>query len=156
MTMLSGIARDKTAMAETVENNIRKVIIDEQPTNPKYYDKMSDLLDALIRERRAQALDYQQYLARIVDLAKQVQNPTAQATYPSSLNTRAKQSLYDNLGNDEQLALAMDADIQRTKKDGWRGNLIKEREILAAIRRHVQDSARVDAIFELVKNQNEY
>ena len=39
-------------MAETIENNVRKLIIDEQPINPKYYEKMSELLDALIRQRK--------------------------------------------------------------------------------------------------------
>lgn len=32
------------AVAETIENNLRKVIIDEQPVNPRYYEKMSALL----------------------------------------------------------------------------------------------------------------
>ncbi len=36
------------AMAETIENNLRRVIIDERPTNPMYYEKMS----ALLRKRR--------------------------------------------------------------------------------------------------------
>ena len=39
--------KNKGAVAETIENNLRKVIIDEQPTNPKYYEKMSVLLDEL-------------------------------------------------------------------------------------------------------------
>ena len=43
-----GISNHKAAMAETIENNLRKVIIDERPTNPTYYDKMSELLDSLI------------------------------------------------------------------------------------------------------------
>jgi type I restriction enzyme R subunit len=42
------------------------------------------------------------------------------------------------------------------KKDGWRGNIIKEREVKYAIRKHVDDDTEVDRIFELVKNQNEY
>jgi type I restriction enzyme R subunit len=46
-------------MAETIENNMRKVIIDEQPINPKYYEKMSELLDALIEQRRKEALTYE-------------------------------------------------------------------------------------------------
>src|SRR5207245_8017973 len=33
-----GIANNKAAMAETIENNLRKVIIDERPTNPTYYE----------------------------------------------------------------------------------------------------------------------
>ena len=47
-----GIRKNQEAVAETIENNVRKLIIDEQPINPKYYEKMSELLDALIEQRR--------------------------------------------------------------------------------------------------------
>lgn len=59
-------------MAETITNNMRKVIIDERAMNPKYYDRMSELLDAIIEERRQQAIDYQEYLAKLLDAAKQL------------------------------------------------------------------------------------
>jgi type I restriction enzyme R subunit len=48
----AGIKNDPQAVAEKIANNIRKVIIDERALNPKYYEKMSELLDALIEERR--------------------------------------------------------------------------------------------------------
>ena len=34
---------NKEAVAETIENNVRMVIIDKHPINPKYYDRMSAL-----------------------------------------------------------------------------------------------------------------
>ncbi len=151
-----GIANNKAAMAETIENNLRKLIIEERPTNPTYYDKMSELLDSLIQQRQQQAEEYEQYLASIVELAKQVQNPTALAAYPKLLNTRARRALYDNLGKNEQLAIALDAKIQQTKKDGWRGNRIKEREVRYAILEVLKDEALTNEILELVKNQDEY
>ena len=101
-----GITNNKAAMAETIENNLRKVIVEERPTNPTYYDKMSELLDSLIQQRQQQAEEYEQYLASIVELAKQVQNPTSMAAYPNLLNTRARRALYDNLGKNEQLAIS--------------------------------------------------
>jgi type I restriction enzyme R subunit len=151
-----GISDNKAAMAETIENNLRKVIIDERPTNPTYYDKMSELLDTLIQQRQHQAQEYEQYLARIIELAKQVQNPTSGIAYPKLLNTRAKRALYNNLGNNEQLAITLDATIQHTKKDGWRGNKIKEREVRYAILNVLQDETLTNQILELVKNQDEY
>jgi type I restriction enzyme R subunit len=151
-----GIVNSKEAMAETIENNLRRVIIDERPTNPTYYEKMSELLDTLIQERQNQAQEYEQYLARIIELATQVQNPTSGIAYPKLLNTRARRALYDNLGKDEQLAITLDAAIQRTKKDGWRGNRIKEREVRYAILKVLQEETLVNQIFELVKNQDEY
>ncbi len=150
-----GIVKSKEAMAETIENNLRRLIIEEMPINPNYYEKMSELLDTLIEERQSRAHEYEQYLARIIELANQVQNPTSVA-YPKLLNTRARRALYDNLGKDEQLAITLDAAIQRTKKDGWRGNKIKEREVRYAIQRILQDEALTNQILEIVKKQDEY
>lgn len=64
--------------------------------------------------------------------------------------------MYDNLNKDEALALAVDAEIRKTKRDGWRGNRIKEREVQNAIKKHISDPDKVAEIFEIVKNQNEY
>ena len=85
-----------------------------------------------------------------------MQNPTALAAYPKLLNTRARRALYDNLGKDEQLAITLDAKIQQTKKDGWRGNRIKEREVRYAILDILKDETLTNEILELVKNQDEY
>ena len=151
-----GISGSPAAMAETIENNLRRVIIDEQPINPKYYERMSDLLDSLIQERRTQTADYEQYLKRLVDLAKQVSNPSGGVTYSMRLNTNARRALYDNLGQNESLALALDGAILAIRKDDWRGNIIKEREVRYAIRDIISDEAEVERIFELVRNQREY
>jgi type I restriction enzyme R subunit len=150
-----GIRKNKEAVAETIENNLRKVIIDEQPINPKYYEKMSELLEGLIVQRRKASLDYEKYLAELVALAKQVQNPSG-TKYPKSLNTRAKQALYDNLGNDESLALAVDYAVVSSKKDDWRGHKVKEKEVRYAVNHVLNDDQLTDSIFELVKNQNDY
>jgi type I restriction enzyme, R subunit len=101
-----GIRESREAVAETIENNVRKLIIDETPINPKYYERMSALLDALIAQRKSDKFDYEKYLADIVALAKKAQNPTEGATYPASLNSPAKRALYDNLAKNEKLALA--------------------------------------------------
>lgn len=151
-----GIRESKEAVAETIENNVRKLIIDETPINPKYYEMMSELLDALIEQRKQQAIDYGKYLAEIVALTKKAKNPAVGATYPAAMNTAAKRALYDNLGKDEALATAIDVEIRKTKKDDWRGNKFKEKEVRNAIRVHLSDPAQVDLIFDLVRNQHEY
>ena len=117
---------------------------------------MSELLDSLIHERKAQAVEYEKYLLRLVELTKQVKNPTSGTTYPKALTTAARRALYDNLGKSEELALALDAEILATRKDDWRGHVIKEREIRYIIRKYVPDEAEAERIFELVKNQREY
>ena len=150
------IRDNKQTVAETIENNLRKVIIDESPINPKYYENMSDLLDELIQARKAQALAYEQYLAQIVELSKQVANPEQSQRYPQSLNSPALRALYDNLGENEELALSLDYHIRSTKRDGWRGHRIKERQVRYAIRQDLPDAEEAERIFELVKKQDEY
>jgi type I restriction enzyme R subunit len=84
-----GIRQNREAVAETIENNVRRLIIDEQPINPKYYERMSQLLDALIKERKQEALEYQKYLEKIVALTKQAVNPGTGMAYPKALDTSA-------------------------------------------------------------------
>jgi type I restriction enzyme R subunit len=129
-----GIRKNKEAVAEAIENNVRKLIIDEQPINPKYYEKMSALLDALIEQRRKEALDYQEYLRRIVELARQVMRPESSGAYPATMNTPGKRALYDNLDKDEALALAIDAAVRASRQDDWRSNQFKVRRVRNAIR----------------------
>ncbi|MEY0217336.1 type I restriction endonuclease subunit R, partial [Providencia rettgeri] len=62
------IRKNQEAMAETIENNVRKIIVDENPVNPKYYEQMSVLLNELIELRRQKAIEYQDYLEKIREL----------------------------------------------------------------------------------------
>ena len=149
------IRKNEEAVAEVIENNVRKLIIDETPINPKYYEKMSVLLDSLIRQRKQQVIEYKQYLDQIVELTKRVKHPEQSGEYPSSMNTSAKRALYDNLGGDEDLVENLDQEIINTRRDAWRGNRIKEREIRIAISKHVAED-QVEYVFNLVKNQSEY
>lgn len=43
-------------VAENIENNIRRKIIEKTPVNPKYYQKMSELFQTLINERKKKLL----------------------------------------------------------------------------------------------------
>lgn len=151
-----GIKKNKEAAAETIENNVRRLIIDETPTNPKYYEKMSILLDELIKQRKEQVSNYEEYLKKIVELTKKVKNPSYSNNYPKSINSSAKRALYDNLDQNEELSLAIDKEIRYSKPYGWRGNKIKERKVKYAIRRHIDDEEKLEEIFEIVKNQGEY
>jgi type I restriction enzyme R subunit len=133
-----GLRQNQEAVAETIENNVRRLIIDEQPINPKYYERMSQLLDALIAQRRQAALDYQKYLQQIVELTKKIKNPTEGSAYPASLNTSAKRAFYDNFGRNEKLALAIDSAILASRQDDWRGNIFKVRRVRNAIKAAIE------------------
>jgi type I restriction enzyme R subunit len=152
----AGISADEGAAAATIENNVRKVIIDQQPVNPKYYEKMSELLDALIEKRRQAAIEYAEYLAEIVKLTRKVVNPSVGETYPTSVNTPAKRALYDNLGKNETLALAVDSRVRQSRQDDWRSNIFKVRKVRLAIKEVLGEDGLVDQVLELVKNQGEY
>ena len=173
-----GIRGNPKAVAETIENNIRRLIVDKTAINPRYYEKMSELLDNLILQRKRKAADYKVHLARIVELAKKVSDPDAQSSYPSSIRGTTLRSLYDNLENArvsaawersmwrddesgkdvrELAALAVDRAVRRVKKADWRGNRIKEREIRNAIKSELGgDEELADKIFGIVKAQSDY
>ena len=168
------------AVSSTIENNVRRLIIDETPVNPKYYEKMSRLLDNLIHQRKQEALEYKEYLASMVELAQKVHSPETDASesYPSTINTTALRSLYDNLVDVEGLsvkqqssdfpvesdedvseatALAIDNAIRHSKKDAWRGHTIKEREVRNAIKSKLDGNEElVNAILKIAKHQDEY
>jgi len=150
------IKKNQQAVAETIENNLRKVIIDEQPTNPKYFEEMSTLLDELIKERKAQTQAYEEYLKKIVALTNKVKVPSSSSHYPSSLNSNGKRALFDNLGKDEKLALDLDEEIRDKAKDNWRGNIIKKKRVKKAIKKYVKDADQANRIYEIVEKHQEY
>jgi type I restriction enzyme R subunit len=154
------IQRNKEAMAETIENNLRKVIIEESPTNPIYYEKMSVLLDELIKLRNEEAERYEEYLKKIVELAVKIKKPESSNEYPTSINTQAKRALYDNLDKDEPLTIVMDSAVIYGKYDNWEGNFAKERHLKNKIVKPVLEEYNkaevLDPIFEIIKEQREY
>ncbi len=153
----SGIQGSQGAVAETIENNVRKLIIDETPINPKYYETMSLLLDALIAQRKSDALSYKEYLAQVVELTKQVKNSAPAAAYPAELDSPAKRALYDNLDRNAALALAVNTNVVRERQDDWRSSPVKTRKVKYAIKEALSgDEALTEQVLELVKNQNEY
>jgi type I restriction enzyme R subunit len=153
--------KNPDAMAEAIENNLRKVIIEESPTNPMYYEKMSILLDELIKLRKSATEEYEKYLQKIIDLSRKVKKPNLTPDYPSTVNTNAKRALFDNLSRNETLATEMDNKIRSTKKDGWRDHPQKLKAVRNAISEVLRgydiiDDNEIHRIFDLVKNQREY
>ena len=170
----AGIRKSRAAVAETIENNVRRLIIDETEVNPKYYENMSELLEALIRQRKQEAINYKEYLAQIVDLTRKINQPETQVSYPVSINNAALRALFDNLvvlvptareslGTEldvdvrEAKVLALDRAIRRVKKADWRGHKVKEREVRNAIHAELGgNESLVSEIFEIVKAQRDY
>ena len=155
-----GIRDDPVAVSETIENNIRRVIVDKSALNPMYYANMSSLLDALVQRRRMEAIEYKEYLRLAADLAKKVTEEDGD--YPPRIDKPGLRALYNNLPDDgaewrERTALALDEAIHTSARDAWRGSTMKERAVENAIRATLGDRPELmDAIFEIVKAQSEY
>jgi type I restriction enzyme, R subunit len=147
----------KKAAAETVENNVRKVILEQSPINPKYYEKMSQLLESLIEQRRQDALAYEEYLAKIEDIARKAYLGPSGTAYPKSMTTKARRALYDNLGRDEALVIKADAAVRASLQDDWRGNPTKTKMVRLALKTVLgEDEERLAQTLALVQKQDEY
>ncbi|MBW2320566.1 MAG: type I restriction endonuclease subunit R, partial [Deltaproteobacteria bacterium] len=151
------VKQSQEAMAETIENNVRRLIIDEMPTNPKYYLRMSELLDELVKKRKRSDVEYREYLKEIIALSKKAKNPMDELV-SSKIDTPAKRALYDNLGRDVEKAVRVHEAVIRSREADFRGNRLKERKIKNEIRGVLPDISDEDLknLFEIIKNQNEY
>lgn len=135
-TLPDAIQNDPAAVAETIENNIRRTIINDFHIDPAFFEEMSKVLSAIVKERKEKAEDYADYLKSIAALIKKVTTGKRDDT-PASLVTPAQRALYHNFGNDEALALQLHVAVKAARRDGWRGNRAKERGIKAAIHRQL-------------------
>ncbi|GAA7052587.1 HsdR family type I site-specific deoxyribonuclease [Helicobacter pylori] len=152
---LSEVFKNKSSMAESIANNIRKRIIEKEASDPKYYEKLSSLLNDLINQFREKKLTYLEYLQQIHNLAKQVIHKEDK-NYPKKINTNALKTLYDNLNQNEALALEIDACIRDNKKDGWVGHNQKEKNLKITLRKTINDEGLLENIFNLAKHIDEY
>lgn len=151
-----GIRKRKDAVAETIANNVRSKIIKEHLRDPAYYDKMSALLDEIIADLKAKRLDYEAYLKKVADLAKKL-FPAQAGGLPARLDTPGKRALYNNFGQDEELALRVDDAVRTNRPDAWRGVRAREQTVKQAIHQVVKDAALVERIFKLIeKHKDEY
>jgi type I restriction enzyme R subunit len=151
------LRKDKEAVAETIENNVRRLIVEEKPTNPRYYERMSVLLEEVIRQRKEAAISYEKHLKRVAEIARMSKKPETVSEYPAKINTKAKRALYDNLGKDEDLAISLDKKIREKAPSGWRGHKIKERLMLSLIQECLADKEiSAEEIYLLVDRQEEY
>lgn len=171
---LGDMKGNKESIAETIENNVRSKILKEQLTDPAYFAKMSALLDEIIRLRKERAIEYEDYLARIADVAKKVSAGKADDT-PVQLKTAGQLALYNNLKDHVatnavqepetpygsktialDTALKLDAIIKAKRPDGWRGVVAKEQMVKQAMFEVLKDTKEVNRLFSIVFAQKEY
>jgi type I restriction enzyme R subunit len=171
----------RNAIAEGIINNVRKTIIRDQLTDPRFYAEMSKLLDDLIKQKRKETEDYEKFLQRAEDLVKRLGKKGAVDGVPAVLHGKAEavvifKNLPDILGvggslrvgeekdlNPEEvermagLALEVDRAMREEAQAGWKGDETKERLVQNFLYRIMNKNREATAaLFELVKNQPGY
>jgi type I restriction enzyme R subunit len=168
-----------TAIAEGIINNVRKTIIREQLTDPKFYDEMSKLLEDLIKQKRDDAASYEQFLKSAEALVHTLAHGNGDQDVPAALHGNKEATvLYNNLPDvlatsgpfdaaedlaedygDEclQRALALDKAVRNKAPSGWKGDPAREAQVLNAIFPIMKrNRAATMAIFEIIKSQPGY
>jgi len=167
---LGGLKGNRDAIAETIENNVRRKIIKEHLADPAYYESMSKLLDEIIDLRKARAIEYEEYLKRIAELAKKVEAGYADDAAQELKQSPGLRALYNNLKPNHQriadgamnddpaldLATRIDEAVKRVRPDGWRGVYPREQKIKQALYAVLGDDSEVEQIFLVIKAQPEY
>jgi len=141
-------------------NRLRKVVFELYLTATcrlQDYEKMSAILDELIRARREGVIAYEEMLAKYVELVKKSEEPENNTHYPESVrHSCAMRAFYDNCGEDEALAIALDKAVRESKQADFRHNEFKERRIKQALYKILKDKDEVERIYNIVVEQGEY
>ena len=167
----------KNAIAEGIINNVRKTIIRDQLTDPRFYAEMSKLLDDLIKQSRADAAAYEAFLKKAEELVKRMAKKDSVAGVPAALHGKLEATvIYNNLpdilaggvsvlreesphkqAERAKLALQIDQAMREHAPAGWKGDDTREKQVLNALFPIMsRDRAATQAIFEIIKNQPGY
>ncbi len=167
----------KNAIAEGIINNVRKTIIRDQLTDPRFYAEMSALLEDLIQQSRADAAAYEAFLRMAEDLVKRMAKkdpiaglpailhgkpeaiviyrnlPDIQASEADSLREESLQELEERAA----LALRIDRAMREHAPAGWKGDETREKQVLNALFPILSRNRQATlAVFEIIKNQPGY
>jgi len=170
----------KNAIAEGIINNVRKTIIREKLTDPRFYEQMSQLLDDLIKQSRADAAAYEEFLRKAEALVKRLAAKQPDEAIPAELHGRRDATVvYNNLprilallggralgaaqtppdyGEGRlKLALEIDRVMRERAPAGWKGDQAREAQVLNALFPLLNRNREATlALFDLVKNQPGY
>ncbi|KXJ49652.1 MAG: restriction endonuclease subunit R [Alcanivorax sp. Nap_24] len=167
------------AVAEGIINNVRKTIIREQLTDPRFYEQMSTLLNDLIEDWRGETASYKQFLERAEALVRTVAQGHNTDDAPKELvGNRAALVLYKNLptilpASPDQpkvaddpggyidplvrMTLRVDAAMREQTPANWKGDEVKERQVQNVLYDVLdRDREATEVVFELVKNMKGY
>jgi type I restriction enzyme R subunit len=166
----------RNAIAEAIVNNIRKTIIREQLTDPKFYAQMSKLLQDLIKQMRDDAAAYERFLKDAEALARRLVARQPDERVPPALHGKHEATVvYRNLptilglahgaaepdahGGTDLVSLALEIDrvMREQAPRGWKGDPAREVQVRNALFPLLErNRPATQALFELVKNQPGY
>ena len=171
----------KKAIASGIINNIRKTIIRDQLTDPRFYAEMSKLLEDLIKQNRDDAISYEAFLKQAEEIVNRMAKKDTVAGVPARLHGKPGAIvIYNNLidiladstditpitvheeGPVEQerraeLALKIDQAMREHAPAGWKGDEAREKQVLNVLFPIMsRNREATQAIFEIVKNQPGY
>ncbi len=162
----------KNSVAEGIINNVRKTIIRDNLTDPRFYADMSRLLEDLIAQRRDETISYEEFLDEAEALVKRLMNKQPTAGLPAMLHGKPEAAvLFNNLptipkttfvcpANDEErakLALELDLVMREHAPAGWKNDDTREKQVLNALFPVLaRDRVATQAMFEVMKQQGGY
>ena len=167
----------KNAIAEGIINNVRKTIIRDHLTDPRFYAEMSKLLADLIQQNRADAAAYEAFLKKAEELVQRMAKKDTVAGVPAVLHGKPEAIvIYNNLPDilaggasvlrEEStlekearaaLAFRIDQAMREHAPAGWKGDDTREKQVLNALFPIMsRDRSATQAIFEIIKNQPGY
>jgi type I restriction enzyme, R subunit len=133
---------------------------------------MSKLLDDLIKQSRADAVAYEEFLRKAEELVKRLAAGQPPAGVPAALHGKPEATvLFNNLAtidatsfqyprDDEDratLGLKIDQAVRDHAPAGWRGDQAREAQVLNVIYPLLdRDREATQALFDIIKNQPGY
>lgn len=169
----------KNSVAEGIINNVRKTIIRDQLTDPRFYEKISKLLEDLIDDWKTETASYKEFLERAEELVKTMAHGHGNSDIPEALagnreaqvifnnlaeifaNTRPASEVREDPADDEQYlankALEIDSAMRTRAPAFWKDDSAKESQILNALFPIMDRNREATlAVFQLIKQQPGY
>ena len=166
----------REAVAEGIINNVRKTIIRERLTDPRFYANISVLLADLIQQTRDDSESYEEFLRKAEELIRKMADKATDVEgVPSQLRSKPEAVvLFNNL---EPIIAAMSSaseksrtlegriditlEIDRAMREqapaGWLGDAVRQKQVLNALFPIMaRDREATMQIFEIIKQQPGY
>lgn len=155
----NNIKTSEKAVAELLVANMRQMVNSERPTNPKYFNKLSLLINELLNELKDGKIKYKDLIGKLIDHIRDAKNINT-PNFPTSINTIGLKSLYMNLNNNEDLAIKVHNAVIKSAENDFRDSRtpLKLRKVKIAVSEALGDYSadNLDEIMKIIIAQREY